>query len=280
MIYEIKDKKIKILDKTQFNIKHILECGQVFRYGINDDGNYYVYSKDKKAVIVENEENIEILTNEIDIDYFVNYFDLNTDYNEIKSILKKNKILSPMIDYGYGIRILNADTEEMIYSFIISQNNNIKRIQKIINKLCELGESCGDYNAFPSSKVLSSQTDEYYASIGAGYRDKFLKFAANFLVTQNLDDVKKLTTDEIYNYLLSINGVGPKVASCILLFGFGRKEKFPVDTWLEQVYYNHFSSEKRSRPAIQEYFENEFKEYSGIAQQYLFYYERSLPTKK
>lgn len=277
MIYEIKDKKIIVKDKTQFNPTHILECGQVFRYGLNDDGNYYVYSKNKKALIHENLDNYEIITNENDIDYFINYFDLQTDYNLIKSKLKKNKILSPMIDYGYGIRILNADTEEMIFSFIISQNNNIKRIQKIVNKLCELGENCGDYNAFPTSKVLSSEPFEYFSTIGAGYRDKFLKNTADFLVTQDLEEIKKLSTDEIYNFLLSINGIGPKVASCVLLFGFGRKEKFPVDTWLEQVYYNHFSSEKRSRPAIQEYFENEFKEYSGIAQQYLFYYER---TKK
>ena len=65
-------------------------------------------------------------------EYFVNYFDLNTDYNNIKDILNKNKTLSKMIPYGYGIRILNADTHEMIFSYIISQNNNIKRIQKII----------------------------------------------------------------------------------------------------------------------------------------------------
>ena len=279
MIYEIKDKKIRVLDKTQFNPTHILECGQVFRYGKNADGNYYVISKDKKAVITENNECYEILTDEKNIDYFVNYFDLNTDYNEIKNVLKKNKILSPMIDYGYGIRILNADTEEMIFSFIISQNNNIKRIQKIVNKLSELGENFGDYNGFPTSKRLSQEPSEYFSTIGAGYRDKFLKSTADFLATQNLDEVKKLSTDEIYNYLLTINGVGPKVASCALLFGFGRKEKFPVDTWLEQVYYNHFSTEKRTRPAIQEYFENEFGEYSGIAQQYLFYYERTNLTK-
>lgn len=280
MIFKIEDNKIIVLDKTQFNPTHILECGQVFRYGKDENGNYYVYSKDKKAVIIENEENYEILTKEEDIDYFVNYFDLQTDYNLIKEQLKKNSILSPMVDYGYGIRILNADTEEMIFSFIISQNNNIKRIQKIVNILCEIGENRGEFNAFPTSKILSSQPFEYFAGIGAGYRDKFLKSTADYLATQNLEDIKKLSTDEIYNYLLGINGIGPKVASCVLLFGFGRKEKFPVDTWLEQVYYNHFSTEKRTRPAIQEYFENEFKEYSGIAQQYLFYYERSQNPKK
>ncbi|MBQ8425263.1 MAG: DNA-3-methyladenine glycosylase 2 [Clostridia bacterium] len=276
MIYSIENNNIRVYDKTQFNPKHILECGQVFRYGINDDGNYFVYSNKYKATILEKPEYYEIISN--NTDYFVNYFDLKTDYNLIKNKLKTNKVLSPMIDYGYGIRILNADTEEMIYSFILSQNNNIKRIQKIVEKMCEIGENMGDYKAFPTSKNLSKLPFEFYKNLGAGYRDKFLKSTADFLSLQNLEDVKKLSTDEILSYLLKINGIGPKVASCVLLFGFGRKEKFPVDTWLEQVYYNHFSKEKRTRDEMQKYFENEFGEYSGVAQQYLFYYERNNST--
>lgn len=277
MIYKIENNIIKVFDKTQFNPKHILECGQVFRYGIDKNNNYFVYSKSFKATIVETETCYEIHSN--NPEYFVNYFDLNVDYTEIKNRLNKNPIISPMVDFGYGIRILNADTEEMIFSFILSQNNNIKRIQKIVDNLCKVGEKIDDYNAFPSAKELSKMPMEFFSGLGAGYRDKFLKDTADFLATQNLDEVKKLLTDEILNYLLKINGIGPKVASCALLFGFQRKEKFPVDTWLEQVYYNHFSSEKRSRPEIQKFFETEFGEYSGIAQQYLFYYERNKPNQ-
>ena len=277
MIYKLENNIIKILDKTQFCPKHIFECGQVFRYGIDENNNYFVYSNRYKATIIEKETCYEIHSN--NPEYFINYFDLNTDYNEIKNTLKKNKILSPMIDYGYGIRILNADTEEMIFSFIISQNNNIKRIQKIVEKLCSVGEIVEDYHAFPTAKILANEPLEFFATLGAGYRDKFLKETADFLATQNLDEIKKLSTDEILDYLLKIKGIGPKVASCALLFGFQRKEKFPVDTWLEQVYYNHFSSEKRTRPEIQKYFENEFGAYSGIAQQYLFYYERTNQQK-
>ena len=272
MIYKIENNIIKVLDKTQFNPKHILECGQVFRYGKDDNGNYFVYSKKYKATIIEKDKYYEIVSN--NPDYFVNYFDLNTDYNEIKNKLKKNKILSPMVDYGYGIRILNGDPEEIIYSFIISQNNNIKRIQKIIERLCEKGELVVDYHAFPETINLASLPEEFYSNLGAGYRDKFLIETSKFLLSQNLDEIKKLPTDDILKYLTSLKGVGPKVASCILLFGFGRKEKFPVDTWIEQVYYNHFSNQKRTRPEIQKYFENEFGMYSGVAQQYLFYFER------
>ena len=273
--YEVIDDDIYVYDKSQFNAKHILECGQVFRYGIDENGNYFVISNRFKATIFEEENYYKIQSN--NTEYFINYFDLNTDYSLIKARLNKNPIISKMIDFGHGIRILKADTEEMIFSFIISQNNNIKRIKKIVEKMCEVGETIthptGSYKAFPTSKILSEQSMEFFESLGAGYRATFLKETADFLSSQNLETVKQLSTDEILEYLMKIKGIGPKVASCALLFGFGRKEKFPVDTWLEKVYYNHFSSEKRSRPQIQEFFENEFKEYSGIAQQYLFYYE-------
>lgn len=272
MIYEIKDNEIIVYDKTQFNPKHILECGQVFRFGQDDNGNYFVISNDKKAIIIETEQSYIIKNN--DLDYFVNYFDLNRDYNKIKAILATDEVLKPMIEHGYGIRILNSDPIEMIFSFIISQNNNIKRIQKIIDKFCKIGKSCGDYNAFPTIDELCRQPDEFFSSLGAGYRDKFLKSVAHSLKDVNIDNIKKLNSDELYKFLINLHGVGPKVAACILLFGFGKTDKFPVDTWIEQVYYNHYSKEKRTRPQIQEYFENKYGEYAGIAQQYLFYYER------
>ena len=147
MIYEIKNNTIFVYDKTQFNPKHILECGQVFRFGIDSDRNYYVISTNKKATIKNCDSHYEIISD--NPKYFVHYFDLNTDYNKIKEKLKSNKVLSPMIDHGYGIRILNGDAEEMIYSYIISQNNNIKRIQKIIEKLCLIGNKQNDFYAFP-----------------------------------------------------------------------------------------------------------------------------------
>ena len=274
MIYSKKNNIIRVYDKTQFNPKDILECGQVFRYGLDKNNNYYVISKSYKATIIEKQDCYEIISN--NPDYFISYFDLNTDYNKIKNYLRQNKILSPMIDFANGIRILKADPMEMIFSFTISQNNNIKRIKKIIEKLCTLGSKNADgYQNFPTIEELYNAPIEFYSSLGAGYRDKFLKNLSISLREINFNNLQQLPTDDLYKYLISLNGVGPKVASCILLFGFGRTEKFPVDTWLEQVYYNHFSNEKRTRPQIQEYFENLFGEYSGIAQQYLFHYERN-----
>ena len=273
MIYKLENDIIKVLDKSQFNPEHILECGQVFRYGKDENNNYFVISKNNKATIIEKENHYEILSN--NPEYFIEYFDLNTDYNKIKSELKKNIILSPMINHGYGIRILKADPLEMIFSFTISQNNNIKRIKQIIEKLCQIGTTnIEGYKNFPTSTELFNAPLEFYESLGAGYRAKFLKELSTNLKDTNFDEIKTLSTDEIYNFLINLKGIGPKVASCILLFGFHKTDKFPVDTWIEQVYYNHFSKEKRKRPQIQLYFESLFGKYSGIAQQYLFFYER------
>lgn len=277
MIYEIKNNVIYVYDKTQFNPKHILECGQVFRFGKDEIDNYFVISKDQKATIIETPDAFEIYST--DPKYFARYFDLDTDYNKIKQDLKSNKILSPMIDFGYGIRILNADPTEMIFSYIISQNNNISRIQKIIEKLCEVGTQKEGFKAFPTLEQLKAQPLSFYQSLGAGYRDKFLKETADNLTESQIITALGYDTDTLLKWLNSLKGIGPKVASCISLFGFARKDKFPVDTWNEQSYYNHFSKEKRSRPQIQQYFESQFKEHSGIAQQYIFYFEREQKNK-
>ena len=277
MIYEIKNNTIYVYDKSQFNPKHILECGQVFRFGKDENDNYYVISKDQKATIVDTEPCYEI--HSTSAYYFAKYFDLDTDYNQIKTILKSNPVIAPMIEFGHGIRILNADPTEMIFSFIISQNNNISRIQKIIDKLCQIGTQKDGFKAFPTLEQLKAQPLEFYQSLGAGYRDKFLKETADFLSADIINQAITYDTDTLLKWLNSLKGIGPKVASCISLFGFARKNKFPVDTWNEQSYYNHFSNEKRTRPQIQAYFENEFKDYSGIAQQYIFYFEREQKNK-
>lgn len=283
MIYIVSKNTIKVTDKTQFNPEHILECGQIFRYSKLNEHTYSVVSKDKIAHIFEREDCYEIKTS--DTDYFINFFDLNTDYTAIKGKLKEEPTLSPMVDFGYGLRLLNNDAHEMIFSYIISQNNNISRIQKIIERLCMLGKEMTDavtgkkYHAFPSIEELSNANMDFYSGIGAGYRDKFLKATADSLKNVDIESLKQLSTDDLIKFLVSQKGIGIKVASCIVLFGFCRRDKFPVDTWLEQVYYNHFESQKRTRPQIQEYFEAKFKENSGLAQQYLFYYERSHPHK-
>lgn len=277
MDYIVKQNKIIINNVQDFNPKHICECGQMFRFVVDKDNNYIVVSGNKVAKIVKDNSGYYILTN--DPHYFVHYFDLNFNYSQAKQKLSKIKQLKEAIKNGGGIRVVNADATQTIFEFIISANNNIKRIQKIVEKLCEIGEDIttefGTFKAFPSVQKLASMPTEWYLQLGAGYRAKYLKETAEYLANVDINQIKELPSDKLYKWLLNLKGVGPKVASCILLFGFSRREYFPVDTWVEQVYNNHFYCGYKTRKQIQIYFENMFKELSGIAQQYLFNMERN-----
>ena len=273
MEYNIKENQIIFKKTDDFDAQSILECGQMFRYFKTDNG-YKVITGKYIAEIIETKEEVIIKTSSPSV--FTNFFDLDTDYSKIKKSLEKYDILKKAISFGKGIRIAKGDAEEIIFQFIISQNNNIKRIQKIVEKMSLLGERIdNEYNAFPSAKVLSKMPIEYFQGLGAGYRDKFLYETANVLASTDLEEIKKLSDSELYKWLLSLKGVGPKVASCIMLFGFGRTSMFPVDTWIEKVYRKYFYNGEMSRPQISAFLQGKFGVMSGIVQQYLFYYFRS-----
>ncbi len=271
-MYKIEDKKI-IVSKEDFNIEHILYCGQIFSFAKKGD-HFVCYSKDKKAEIFEKENCYEIITD--CPEYFENFFDLKIDYHQIKEILFEHDILKNPINFGYGIRILKNDKFEMLISFIISANNNIKRIQKIINGIKEkCGKNMGEYFAFPTRKELMTLTEEDFANLGAGYRAKYLYKVLRQVDEQTLEDWANFDTQMLRNKLIELSGVGPKVADCILLFGYYRQNVFPVDTWIEQMYNEFIDNNMHNRIKIRENLVNSFGNLSGYAQQYLFYYQRS-----
>ncbi len=277
MEYKIEKDKIIIYGFEDFNPKHICECGQMFRFFVDKDGNYIVASGREFAKIIKTHFGYEIMSS--NTQYFEHYFDLQFDYSKAKKELYNFKKLQKAIDAGGGIRIVNADPFETIIEFIISANNNIKRIQKIVEKLCEVGDvvktDFGTFHAFPTMQQLSNMPLEWFESLGAGYRAKYLKETADILNNVDMSQIVCLTNQDLYNWLIFLKGVGPKVASCIMLFGFSRREFFPVDTWVEQVYYNHFYEGDKTRKQIQKYFEEMFGNLSGLAQQYLFNMERN-----
>ena len=238
MEYLVTNEGIVINSKEEFNPQHILECGQVFSYTKKE--NYIVFPEDKLAEIIETETGYKILTN--NPKYFVNYFDLNCDYKAIKDSLLKNPIMSNAINFGSGIRILKQDLFEMVISFIVSANNNIKRIQLILGRLRNaLGKGDGEIKAFPSINAMREKDEYFYKSIGAGYRAKYLAKVVHQFELSDLEEWKKLDTLSLRKRLLSLIGIGPKVADCILLFGYGRGDVFPVDTWIQQMYNKYFS---------------------------------------
>ena len=272
MEYKILDNGIEIIGKDCFNIVDILECGQIFSYVKCDDG-YSVYSFDKRAKVVERENGYKIITD--DAEYFENFFDLKTDYAVIMARLKKYPLLKSPIEFGGGIRILKQNLFETLISFIVSANNNIKRIQLILFRLREaLGKDMGDYHAFPSRESLLEKDEAFFKSIGAGYRASYLYKVVRQVDEKTLVEWKKLPTSELRRKLIGLSGVGPKVADCVLLFGYGRGDVFPVDTWIAKMY-NKYYTPLENREEIRRRLTDEFGEDSGYAQQYLFYYMRS-----
>ena len=272
--YIIEKKFIKIFDKNDFNPEHILECGQIFSYEKID--NYYVvYSKDKAAKIVENEDGYVIETD--DPKYFEVFFDLKTDYSKIKTYLKKFDILKEPIKFGSGIRILRQDLFETLISFIVSANNNIKRIQLILNRIRQKFGTCmGAYYAFPTREQLLKATEEDFLQMGAGYRAKYLYKVLRQIDEDILREWQRMPTMQLRQKLISLAGVGPKVADCILLFGFSRGDVFPVDTWIEKMYRKFYTKDEQiTREKIRHNLTQEFGELSGYAQQYLFYFMRA-----
>lgn len=270
MEYKIVDDKIIFKKNDDFDAKSILTCGQMFRFFETENG-FDVITGKNLAHVYEEGDNVIIESN--NPERFVDFFDLDTDYGEIKQKLSAEPILKDAIEFGKGIRIAKGEPEEIIFQFIVSQNNNIKRIQKIIEKISEIGEPINEkYKAFPSAKVLAKMPEEFFKNLGAGYRDKFLMQTAKILSETNIFEKQLLQTKELDIWLQSLPGVGPKVASCILLFGFNRTECFPVDTWIEKVYRKYFYKGEMTRPEISAFLSDKYETMSGIVQQYLFNY--------
>ncbi|NCB48426.1 MAG: DNA-3-methyladenine glycosylase 2 family protein [Clostridia bacterium] len=264
--------KIVIKHKNDFNIEEILNCGQVFSYYKTSEKSYVVISGEKFAKITFSATQTTIVSDYVD--YFYNYFDLDRDYLKIKrEILRLSPDFSKFFSGGDSIRILNQDPVQTIISFIVSANNNIKRIKNFLTNLSErFGEKlpCGFYS-FPSLTKLKKATISDFDELKAGYRGAYLVDTIQKLGTQEFDtqNLKKMTTKDLKNKLISLRGIGSKVADCILLFSFQRSDVFPVDTWIRKSF-SLFSDEQKNDRQIEQYFLGIFKEYSGYAQQYLY----------
>ncbi len=267
-------------DAQYFNPEHVLECGQVFRFNRYGAG-YTVLSADKACYIRTDGNKTVVECADGDGDYFYDYFDLARDYSEIVKRAKAHNIplLTRSAEIFKGLRLLNQNREEMLYSFIISQNNNIPRIKLIISRICgglgEKREFMGqEYYTFPTTEKLAAAGVEFFKAAGCGYRDAYLAETSARVLSEGLSHLYDLPAQESKKKLLTYKGVGAKVADCVALFGFGKRDSFPVDTWIEKIYREDFKGELCDRDKINEYFTRLFGEDSGYIQQYLFYGKR------
>jgi len=264
---EFRENEVILTNIDSFDPDLIFDCGQAFRFSKDDDGNYCGIAYGKYLKVIKENESI-ILKGATKKDFeniWYEYFDLARDYNGMKEKIKSNELLRNMSDFGGGIRILNQEPFETLCSFIISQNNNIPRIKGIILRLCEaFGEETNGNFAFPSPEKLASLTEEDLAPIRMGFRTRYILDASKKVASGEIDleKLKTMSYDDAKAVLMTIVGVGPKVADCTLLFSLKQFSAFPKDVWIKRA------MEKLFPHGLPEC----VKGFEGIVQQYIFYY--------
>lgn len=259
------DKKVYIHNCEDFEPKLVFGCGQCFRWD-NDGvgiagGRIAKVSRDEGVVTIECDDFDE---------FWAEYFDIHTNYEEIRNSFTDIRLKEAM-DFGKGIRILKQEPWEALISFIISQCNNIPRIRSIIEKMCTLfGEEVEGFGvkrySFPTPERLAKCELSDLEPLRAGYRAKYILNAAKLVASGELDlnAIKNMPTSLARKELLKLIGVGNKVADCVLLFGMGKLDAFPIDVWMKRALNEFYCG---NAP--------DFGEFSGIAQQYLFHYIRN-----
>ena len=254
-----------IVDAAELDVKATLECGQLFRY--EKQGDVYTVKSGGNICTLRTSGNYVVIET-ASVDFFVNFFNLDRDVNRTKRELSRFPELKSALDSCGALRILHQPLFETIISFIISANNNIPRIKMILNRLCG---AFGD--VFPTPEQIVGMSKRQLDSIGCGYRSQYIYDTAK--ICAETDILNRLTaahTADAEKMLMSLPGIGPKVADCITLFALGRLEVFPVDTWMFKTQREGMESEHQLRKRLMD----KYGTYAGYAQQVLFYYNAIL----
>lgn len=252
-----------------FELAATLDCGQAFRWGRDADGGWSGVALGRRLTLRQTENSV-LLCGVDEEEYravWQDYFDLGRDYGAVNRALSADPRLRPACEYGRGIRILRQEPWETLCSFILSQNNNIPRIKGIIDRLCRrFGEEHDGWFTFPDAGRLAGCSPQELDCLRAGFRARYLLDAAQKVAGGDvpLESMRTWSPDQARQRLMTVHGVGPKVADCTMLFGLGFIEAFPQDVWIRRVMARDFGG------ALPE----SALPYAGIAQQYLFYYER------
>lgn len=280
--------KIILKDMKNFDPKHIFECGQAFRWKVEDDNSYTAIAYGRVINVKREKDDIVLKNTNLDDikGIWYNYFDLGRDYDEIKRILSEDDVLREAIKFGEGIRILNQDPFETVISFIISANNQIPRIKKSIELIANhYGERIEgtEYYSFPTPEALSKAKVEDLKEIcRVGFRGERIVETSKIIARGDIDlnEIFNMPKEEGKKILMTLPGVGPKVSECILLFAFKKSDAFPVDVWVKRVMEYFYLKEDTNEKLIGDYGAKLFGSLAGFAQQYLFYYARELGIGK
>jgi len=254
-----------------FNLDHTLSCGQVFRWH-KHEGFWYGFIG-RKPIKIRQEGNELVFDGKVTTKAVKDYFNLDLDYIKVIKTFPNNRILILALKKYWGLRIIKQEPFECLVSYILSSQNNIKRINKMVNELSyRFGKKMQfegrTVHAFPTLKELSGCCMADLRTCGLGFRDRFLEDAISKLCTKEikLDKITKMPYAKAMAELMEVKGIGKKVANCILLFGYNKYEAFPVDVWIERIMRKYFPGKDASY----------FGKYAGYAQEYLYAFARNL----
>lgn len=261
-------KKLKTKD---FSLDHTLSCGQVFRWNKLRDGSWLGFINKMPVKLLQSGNYLYCEGRASDSD-IVGYFNLKADYKKIIRSIAKDPIIRKAVKKYYGLRIIKQDPFECLISYILSSQNNIPRINKMLNELSRrFGRSVDfdgrELHSFPGLDDLKSCCRKDINACRLGFRDKYLDDAVRRLWKNEIDlkKIAKLPYQNAKQELLKIKGVGNKVADCVLLFGFNKYEAFPIDVWIERAMKKYYKGSEGSY----------FGKYAGYAQEFLYSYIRN-----
>ena len=266
-----------------FNLKDTVTCGQIFRFNEEEDLSYTVVLSDRVVNLKLEDDTLIVDSNNMEnIEKVIkDYFDLDFDYDTLNTKLieidSDNKII---IDACKGLKMINEPKVEVIISYILSSNNRVPQIRKALDNISErYGEKVifrdKEYYLFPTVEKLKKVSIEEYRDCKAGFRDKYIYEMINKIDSGDFDIniIDNMDSIEAMEYLMKNNGIGEKVASCILLFGYHRFDVFPIDTWVKKYMKEKYNLEKV--PEIRNFMKEKYDKNSGLIIQYIFNYSRN-----
>ena len=274
---------IKIRLKNDFNLHDTVTCGQIFRFYQMEDNSYDIILTDRvinvsidKDYLIVNSNNDDKLKQVV-----IDYFDLDNDYSFINNeLIKKDKKIKDAVMFSSGLKMIKQDPFETIIEYIISANNGVKQISNAMDLIAQnYGKKVlfgnKEYYLFPNSNDLKDVSIEEFRNCKVGFRDKYIKSIIDKINNGelNLNEFYDAETELSLSKLMENSGIGPKVASCILLFAYQKYDVFPVDTWVKKVMKNNYDIIGESN--IRKFAKDTYGKYSGLAIQYMFNYGRN-----
>lgn len=274
---------IVIKNIKNFDLDSTVTCGQIFRFEKESDNSYTIVLKDRIINVKYENNNLYVDSNKYDNleNVVTKYFDLERDYSKINEIIEKKDLeIKKIVEYCNGLKMINSYPFETIVSYIISANNSVPSIRKSVDMISKrYGKKVEfrdrEYYLFPTAEELKNVRIEDYRTCSVGFRDKYIENIVRVINNDSnyLDNFYKLDSLSSFDILLKEKGIGPKVASCILLFAYQKFNVFPVDTWVKKIMKEKYKIEGEKN--IREKTKELYGEYSAIAIQYMFHYSRN-----